>query len=73
MSAKNPSLFFKTKEQLFSAKEDYERMGFAVKYDLNTLTLTIYQDTSKSKKQRERDARNASRRDSEYDKYQDIY
>ena len=73
MSAKHPSLFFKTKEQLFSAKDDYERMGFKVQHNLDTLTLTIYQDNSKSKKHRQREAKLSSRREHDDEQYTDKY
>lgn len=73
MSAKNPALFFKNKEQLFAAKEDYERIGFTVKYDLNDLTLVVYQNNSHSKKYREREARVASKRENYEYQYSDNY
>lgn len=73
MSAKNPALFFKSKEQLFSAKEDYERMGFKVTYDLKDLTLHVYQDDSHSRKYKERKAREEAKRASYNEQYQDNY
>lgn len=65
MSAKHPVMRFKTKEQLLSAKEDYERMGFTVKANLADLTATVYQNLSTSKKHREREAKLAAKRETE--------
>lgn len=73
MSAKNPALFFKTKEQLFDAKEDYERIGFKVTYDLKDLTLHVYQDNSHSRKYKARQAREEAKRAAYDEQYQDKY
>lgn len=73
MSAKYPALFFKTKEQLFAAKEDYERMGFLVKYNLQDLTLQVYQDTTQSKKYKKRQARISANKEYDDEQYTDNY
>lgn len=73
MSAKNPALFFKTKEQLFAAKEDYERIGFKVTYDLKDLTLHVYQDNSHSRKYKARQSREEAKRAAYDEQYQDKY
>lgn len=65
MSAKHPVMRFKTKEQLMSAKDDYERMGFTVKINTEDLTATVYQNLSTSKKYREREAKLAAKKEQE--------
>lgn len=69
--AKNMHLTYKTKEALFTAKEDYENAGRDVHYNINELSLTVYALPLKYRKKDLREARLRAQRETN-DPFSDV-